>query len=77
MPINQRFLSVREPIRQAAEITMATTAGLMPNKIPATTGKSPNATYSHESPINISKDGSTNNAPAMMPPTVRCISHPI
>ena len=38
-----RFFKARAPIRQAAKTTMATTAGLMPSKIPFTAGTSPNA----------------------------------
>ncbi len=64
-------------MRHAACSTIATTAGLIPYRIPATAGTLPYARYSHVSAISTTSDGSTNSAPATTPPHVRCISHPM
>ncbi len=45
MAHNTLFFSAREPMRQAAKTTMATTAGLMPLNTPCTKVRSPNAIY--------------------------------
>src|SRR3989344_4620712 len=50
MPHNQPFLSTREPMRTAADTTMAVTAGLMPYSAPATAGTCPR-TWQHHAVI--------------------------
>lgn len=77
MAHNQPFFSARVPMRWAACTTMAVTAGLIPSKIPATTGTSLQVRYTHDRPIRMNSDGSTNRAPAITPPQVRCISQPM
>jgi hypothetical protein len=56
---------------------MATTAGLMPNSSPATTGHWPKRIATHDSPIRMPSEGSTNKAPAAMPPRLPCSSQPM
>ena len=69
--------SVREPMRWAACSTIATTAGLIPSRMPATSGSEPKRTYNHDSATSRTSDGSTKSPPATSPPRVRCMSQPM
>ena len=77
MPHSSGCFKAREPMRQAANSTIATTAGLMPYSTPATAGTSPKRRYTHVSATRMNSEGSTNRPPAMTPPQVRCISQPM
>lgn len=77
MPQRKAWRSTRRPRRWAACSTMATTAGLMPNSSPATTGHWPKRIATHDSPIRMPSEGSTNKAPAAMPPRLPCSSQPM
>ena len=71
------FFKAREPMRCAACTTMAVTAGLMPKNKPAIHGTSPHAIYTQDSAIKMTKEGSTNMAPATTPPQRLCMSQPM
>ena len=57
--------------------TMAATAALMPWNSAATHGNWPQARYAADSTTSSNSDGSTNSAPATMPPRVPCSSQPM
>ena len=68
---------LREPMRQAANSTTATTAGLMPWNTPCTSGRSPKARYSPASRESRKKAGRKNSRPAISPPRRPCSSQPV
>ena len=70
-------VKVLPPSRHMACSTMAATAALMPWNSAATQGNWPQARYAADSTTSSNSDGSTNSAPATMPPRVPCSSQPM
>ena len=74
---NQPLRKAREPTRYATCTNIALTAGWMPWYRPAIAPAWPNAMQTQDRAIRMKSDGSTNRAPATMPPRVRRISQPM